>query len=89
MLKLAIAGHPQVDVCTYEVDRGGVNYTFETLAAIQQEFPDARLFFLMGSDSLRDLPSWREPGRICELATLVVARRPRTLDRGRARQPPP
>ena len=33
------------------------------------------LFFLLGSDSLNDLPRWREPGRICELATLAVAQR--------------
>ncbi len=30
----------------------------------------------MGSDSLADLPGWREPGRICELATIVVVIRP-------------
>jgi nicotinate-nucleotide adenylyltransferase len=80
MLKLAIAGHPQFEISTYETDRGGVNYTFETLEALQGQFPDANLFFLMGSDSLRDLPSWREPARICELATLVVARRPHGVE---------
>ncbi len=80
MLKLAIGGHPQFEVCTYEVDRGGVNYTFETLAALQQEYPDAALFFLLGSDSLNDLPRWREPRRICELATLVVAQRAGSSD---------
>jgi nicotinate-nucleotide adenylyltransferase len=76
MLKLAIGGHPQFEVCTYEIDRGGVNYTFETLIALREQHPDAEIFFLMGSDSLRDLPTWREPARICELATLVVACRP-------------
>ncbi len=75
MLKLAIGGHPQFEVSTYEVNRGGVNYTFETLAALQSEYPDAELFFLLGSDSLNDLPQWREPRRICELATLAVAQR--------------
>lgn len=76
MLKLAVGGHPHFDVCTYEADRGGVNYTFETLAALREQHSGAELFFLMGSDSLRDLPLWREPARIGELATLVVARRP-------------
>ncbi len=75
MLKLAIGGHPEFEVSTYEVERGGVNYTFETLAAIQRQYPDAELFFLLGSDSLNDLPRWREPRRICELATLAVAQR--------------
>ena len=30
----------------------------------------------MGGDSLHDLPGWREPARILELATLIVVRRP-------------
>src|SRR5207248_2380438 len=76
MLKLAIGGHPQFEVCTYEVDRGAVNYTFETLQALTSQYSDAELFFLLGADSLNDLPRWREPQRICELATLIVAQRP-------------
>jgi nicotinate-nucleotide adenylyltransferase len=75
MLKLAIGGHPQFEVSTCEVDRGGINYTFEVLAALQAEHPQAKLFFLLGSDSLNDLPRWREPKRICALATLAVAQR--------------
>ncbi len=35
-----------------------------------------KLFFLMGADSLHDFPSWREPQRICELATPLVVSRP-------------
>src|SRR5437016_3149034 len=69
MLKLAIGGHPQFEVGTYEVARGGVNYTFETLQALTSQYSDAELFFLLGADSLNDLPRWREPQRICELAT--------------------
>ena len=34
------------------------------------------LFFVMGEDSLRDFPTWREPGRIAALARLVVVTRP-------------
>lgn len=75
MLQLAIAGHDAFEISRYEVDRGGVNYTFETLAAIQAQQPEAELFFLMGGDSLADLPQWREPARICEQAVLVVAQR--------------
>ena len=76
MLKLAIAGHGAFRVSTAEIDRGGVSYSVDTLAALRGEHPDAELFFLMGADSLADLPTWREPARICELAIpVVVARR--------------
>ena len=76
MLSLAIAGNAAFEVCRYEIDRGGVNYTVETLAHLRQEDPSRELYFLMGGDSLADLPTWREPARICELATVVVVRRP-------------
>ena len=76
MLRLAIGGHAAFVLSTLEIDRGGVNYTYETLERIQADRPDAELFFLMGADSLEDLPSWRNPQRICELAVPVVVSRP-------------
>ena len=75
MLKLAIGGHDALKVSTIEVERGGVSYTVETLAAIHQQLPQAELFLLMGADTLYDLPNWREPRRICELAVPVVVQR--------------
>ena len=75
MLELALSGHEQLRASPLEIDRGGVSYTVETLAAIHQQQPAAMLFFLMGADSLHDLPTWREPGRICELALPAVVRR--------------
>jgi nicotinate-nucleotide adenylyltransferase len=75
MLKLAIGGHEAFSVSTLEIDRGGVSYTVSTLDAIHAERPEAALFFPMGADSLADLPTWREPRRICELAIPIVVRR--------------
>lgn len=75
MLQLATSGQATFRICTYEVDRGGVNYTVDTLAHLKAEDPARQLFFLMGADSLRDLPQWREPTRLCDLATPVVVHR--------------
>ena len=60
MLQLAIAGHEHFAVSRYEVDRGGVNYTVDTLRHYRAEDPDAEIFFLAGTDMLHDLPDWRE-----------------------------
>jgi nicotinate-nucleotide adenylyltransferase len=76
MLRLAIAETPAFDVSTIEIDRTGPSYTVETLQFLTAEMPDARLIFLMGEDSLRDLSTWREPDRIATLAELAVATRP-------------
>lgn len=75
MLELALAGHEQLRASRIEIDRGGVSFTVDTLALLRRERPEAALFLLMGGDSLQDLPTWREPARICELATPVVVRR--------------
>ena len=75
MLQLAIAGHEAFAVCRYESDRGGINYTADTLAHFQAEAPQRELFFLFGADMFHDLPRWHEPARICQLATVVAVRR--------------
>jgi nicotinate-nucleotide adenylyltransferase len=76
MLQLAIGGHEAFSVCTREVERGGVSYTVDTLCDLATEDPSRELFFLLGEDSLADLPRWREPARICSLAMPVVVARP-------------
>ncbi len=76
MLQLAIAGNAAFSVNRYETDRGGVNYSVDTLAHFRQESPEMELFFLLGADMLHDLPTWHEPARVCQLATPIVVRRP-------------
>lgn len=75
MLQLAIGGHEAFEVCTLEIDRGGISYTVDTLSQIRELHPTAELFFLMGADSLADFTLWREPERICSLAIPLVVRR--------------
>lgn len=76
MLELALAGHGEFVIDRVDVDRPGPSYTKDTLAMLKPRFPNARLFFLMGADSLRDLETWSEPERILHLAELGVAARP-------------
>jgi nicotinate-nucleotide adenylyltransferase len=76
MARLAVAGHPAFEVSEIEGRRPGPHYSVETLEAIRRERPGDDLFFLIGADSLIDLPHWREPEKILRMATLVVANRP-------------
>jgi nicotinate-nucleotide adenylyltransferase len=75
MVRLAVEGREVFEVSIVELEREGPSYTYETLSALQKECPDAGLTFLLGADALRDLPNWREPARIIELAVLGVASR--------------
>lgn len=81
MLELGIGGHRPFVIDRREIERGGVSYTVDTLAELVSERPDAQWFFLMGSDSLADLPTWRDPARICQLALVATV--------VRAHAPPP
>jgi len=76
MLDLAIGGHEHFAVGRYEIDRGGINYTVDTLRHFRSEKPDWELFLLLGADMLHDLPHWREAAEVCRLALPVVVRRP-------------
>ena len=76
MTRLGIAGNPAFEVSDVEARRAGPSYSVDTLEHFQAERPEDELFFLIGGDSLVDLPTWREPERIVRLATLVVVNRP-------------
>jgi nicotinate-nucleotide adenylyltransferase len=52
------------------------NYTADTLTELRRTMPDAILFNLVGADSFLDLPRWREPNRLLELAEWIVVSRP-------------
>jgi nicotinate-nucleotide adenylyltransferase len=75
MLELLVAGDGRFAVDRMEIERGGLSYTVETLAALRRREPGARLFFLIGEDIAAQLAKWREPARIAELAELVVLQR--------------
>ena len=75
MLTLAISGHPAFRVEEMEKDRAGPSFTVDTLTQLHTARPNDELCFILGSDSVHDLPLWYQPRRILELATLLVVAR--------------
>jgi nicotinate-nucleotide adenylyltransferase len=76
MLALAVAGQPAFRIDEVEKARTGPSYTADTLGELVGRHPEHSFFLIVGGDALHDLPTWRQPQRIVELATLVVAARP-------------
>ncbi len=76
MLLQAIDRDERFEMTTVDLDRDGPHYSADTLAILADRFPGTELFFLMGSDSYRDLPSWHDPMRIFDHARLLVGKRP-------------
>jgi len=77
MVKRAIAGNASFELSPIEIDRPGPSYSVDTVAALQQQSgAGAKIFFLIGWDSLAELPQWKEPGRLIQLCKLVAVIRP-------------
>jgi nicotinate-nucleotide adenylyltransferase len=75
MLTLAVADHPELSISTHVVDRGGICYTIDSLRALRDTTPACRPVFIMGVDSLVELPTWRNYlDLIAEFDLIVVAR---------------
>ncbi len=75
MVTLAIECDARFQISFVEMESDAVSYTYLTLQNLKQTMPDATLYFLLGADSLHDLPNWRCPERICEAAVLLVGER--------------
>ena len=75
MVRLMVDDEPSLEVSAIEIERGGLSYTVDTLATLAAQMPSAKLFWLIGADVPQSFGKWREPGRIVELATVVVLQR--------------
>jgi nicotinate-nucleotide adenylyltransferase len=75
MCRLAVAQEPRLEVSALEIERGGTSYTVDTVQAIHAAHPNAELTLIVGADTARTLPGWREPVRLLEMARLAVAQR--------------
>lgn len=76
MLESVLKNDPCFEISYVDIENSGLSYTAESMRTHIERYPDAEILFLMGQDSLRDLPYWHEPGRIPELVRLGVAMRP-------------
>ena len=82
MVEAAIAGHDHFRLSRVDVDRPGPHYTIDMVRLLRDSLPTgSELFFLMGSDSLRDLPNWHLADRLVANCRLVaLTRHDVTLD---------
>ena len=72
MLHLAANNRPGLEVSDIELRREGVSYTWQTVAQLREENPEAELVLLMGTDMFLSFHTWCHPERILENASLGV-----------------
>jgi nicotinate-nucleotide adenylyltransferase len=78
LVQAAITGEPACVLSTVDIDRPPPHYSLDTLRILKASYPGDELVYLMGGDSLRDLPGWHAPQEfVAACHALGVMRRPR------------
>jgi nicotinate-nucleotide adenylyltransferase len=79
MCRLAVHNMRGLEASDFELRRGGVSYTVDTARALRAAYgPAAQIYFVIGSDSLADLPHWFQIGELLALADFAIAERRET-----------
>ncbi|MCL2390824.1 MAG: nicotinate (nicotinamide) nucleotide adenylyltransferase [Endomicrobia bacterium] len=85
MLKLALESESpeKTEIGYYEVEQGRKVYSYETLDHFKKIYPDDEIFMIIGSDSLLDLPNWKNIEYLASQYKFIVAKRPgAVIERG-------
>jgi len=77
MVELAIKDNPKFEVSTFEIGSKKKSYSVDTLKDFREKYGEAaELFFITGSDLLKDLFSWKDVNDIFKISKFIVANRP-------------
>ena len=77
MVKRAIASNGRFALSTLDADREGPSYTVDTMHLLRETWGETvEIVFIMGLDSLVDLPSWYKPDELLKLVNFAVVARP-------------
>lgn len=78
MIRLALQGHPRFELSRVDLDRPPPSYTVDTVRLLRKRYPerDNEWFFLVGSDTARELPAWREIAKLRRMVRFVAIPRP-------------
>ncbi len=75
MTQMSCRDNTRFSVSSMEIDAGGLSYTVHTLESLHTA-TQAELFFVLGTDSLREIATWKDYPRLFTLANFLVASRP-------------
>ncbi len=78
MINAAIKPYSFFELSDYEMRREGPTYSADTFSSLKAENPDTKYYFIIGGDSLDYFDEWKDPLRILQNCTLVVA--PRAME---------
>ena len=78
MVQEALQGHDCFRTLDWEIVRGGVSYTIDTVIELQMEYPEHDLYFIIGADMVQYLPKWEKIEELVQRLTFIGVGRPGT-----------
>jgi nicotinate-nucleotide adenylyltransferase len=76
MVRRAVKGNRHFEVSDMEIRRRGRSFTVDTIKKLRNMYRGSELYFILGIDAFLDLPGWKQPDILVNLASLVVISRP-------------
>lgn len=71
MLRLAVATDPNLSINTYDLERKGKSYTYDTICYLQKVHPENEYFFIIGGDQVASLDTWYKSKELQKRLTFI------------------
>jgi len=76
MTQLATKDNPHFTVLDWELKRGGISYTIDTVNEIRAKLSPTEIYLIMGWDQALIFDKWKDHDKLVELCKLIVFTRP-------------
>lgn len=78
MVQETVENHDAFRTLDWEVTRGGVSYTIDTIRGLQEKYPHIDFYFIIGADMVQYLPKWQGIEELVQRLTFIGVGRPGT-----------
>ena len=71
----------KMETSSFEINRKGPSYTFETIKHFKNKFQNDKLFLIIGSDQIFKLNKWKNIKEISKLVQIIIFKRSKVYSR--------
>ncbi len=76
MLRAACEWDHRLEIADYELNKGGVSFTIDSVRHFRQQFPQDELFWIIGGDQLPLLHKWKDINQLASMVEFIFLERP-------------
>lgn len=76
MLRSAVEWDRRLEVSDYELQKGGMSYTVDSVRHFRRQFPNDQLYWIIGGDQLPKLHLWKDIQELAREVEFIFLERP-------------